>query len=72
MEPEHEVFRRQMSTLRLVIGAMGVGVLGFAVVAALFGPLELQQVGPQPAKFLTIVCIAMMLAEAVAYVVARG
>lgn len=72
MEPEQELVHRQIGTLRLVVGAMAVGVLGLAVVAAVFGPLELQQGAAPPTKLLAIICVALMAAEAVAYVAVRG
>jgi len=71
METERDVVRRQIGVLRLVIAAMGVGILGLTVVASPW-PLELGSGAAPPTKLLTVVCVALMLTEAVAYLVLRG
>ena len=72
MDQVEETIRKHLGRLSIVVGAMGMGVLVFGVVAVMVGPLALPEDQGLPEHTLAIVCAVLMVVEGIVYIMVRG
>ena len=71
MDEVEGLIHQHLGKLRVVVAALGIGVVAFAVVAVIVGPLALPEDGGLPEHALAVVCALLMVTEAVAYFLVR-
>jgi len=72
MDVGGDVIQKQLSTLRIIVAALTVGVVVFTAVAIVVGPMGFEREPGLPGHTLALACAALMVMEAIAYPIIRG
>ena len=72
MDASEDVIQKQLNTLRIIVAALTIGVVGVTAVAILIGPMDFERDQGLPDHVLAMACAALMVMEAIAYPIIRG